>query len=806
MYRFCFKTDQNISTKIRWYLIAFFIILLFSPIILWGKVEIYEIFPNTIDDTNLEYIELRNTGCNDIDIGWYILEDASAKQYIFPALSIISPKNTLRVDRPNSKIILNNVDEVLYLKQPNGTIEDQFFYTTSTKWVIIIDLSAIDEVCNSETNTGIIDTFTWEILINTGVTNSGILDTNTGTESYQSTGSIAPSANSYSGNTETGIIGQSGNILSNTEISESGSIQYSTWESNSTGNTQPWWIVLFPEIIPSIQNPTNATFASWFFDCTNQDPCRINVTFDPIFTGSFQAKNYTCTVITESGSIASCNPNTLYFSTWGLFGFRLTSKAYPDEFKEISWNIVYKKTELISEIWIQGIGNSNNTGSYESNTWSSQTGEIQTEIQFPEIIPTFQNYTNTTFSGNTLTCTTSPCRLNFTLDPIFTGSFQAKDYTCEVFYGTGKYDCNPSQLYPIGTGSIKVDIIHKSSQEKRSKVFEIIQNTQLPTWWNTTNSTSQTSVWVADKNPPIIILEFDGKMKSYHEIIWENEINCYSLTCSINLTAEQSYDPENTSIRYLWYYWPNDIKTTKDPGERKYGIWTHEIWLRVIDANNNVSSIKYIIHVLGNQETKKEESRKIEKKNKIKSTQIKTKKAEKIKNKKSNKTTFFEPPEITLQKSRFTKSENGFICHTTTKSCSLNLTLSWAQKWIVYAWRYDNGELQISKNPRSQAFLLGKHTIQIIAWYSDNTPLWTQDISIQVIKTKKSKKIKITNKPKKETKKKIEKQIQNIEKPEIEISNNSKENFPFTSIAILIGIFPLALLRKLILTKKKLNK
>lgn len=133
MYRFCIKTDRNIPTIIRCYFIAFFIILLFFPMVLWGKVEIYEIFPNTIDDTNLEYIELRNTGCSDIDISGYILEDMSTKQYIFPTSSIISPKNTIRIDRSNSKIILNNVDEILYLKQPDGTIEDQLSYATSTK-------------------------------------------------------------------------------------------------------------------------------------------------------------------------------------------------------------------------------------------------------------------------------------------------------------------------------------------------------------------------------------------------------------------------------------------------------------------------------------------------------------------------------------------------------------------------------------------------------------------------------------------------------------------------------------------------
>ncbi len=47
-----------------------------------------------------------------------------------------------------------------------------------------------------------------------------------------------------------------------------------------------------------------------------------------------------------------------------------------------------------------------------------------------------------------------------------------------------------------------------------------------------------------DTNPPIAILEYDGKIKSYHEQIGEYEMNCYTLTCAVNLTAERSYDPE----------------------------------------------------------------------------------------------------------------------------------------------------------------------------------------------------------------------------------------------------------------------
>jgi hypothetical protein len=42
-------------------------------------------------------------------------------------------------------------------------------------------------------------------------------------------------------------------------------------------------------------------------------------------------------------------------------------------------------------------------------------------------------------------------------------------------------------------------------------------------------------------------------------------MNCYAFTCSLNFTAEKSYDPEGSQIHFLWIYGRNEIKTTKDP-------------------------------------------------------------------------------------------------------------------------------------------------------------------------------------------------------------------------------------------------
>jgi hypothetical protein len=97
----------------------------------------------------------------------------------------------------------------------------------------------------------------------------------------------------------------------------------------------------------------------------------------------------------------------------------------------------------------------------------------------------------------------------------------------------------------------------------------------------------------------------------------------------------------------------------------------------VIDTAGNYDEIRYIIHVLGPR---------------IEEVKIKTKKVKdpslrgtkqsskiKVKKKKLKKMNFFDPPMIMLQKSKFTETDYHYLCRTTTRDCSLNLTLSGAE-------------------------------------------------------------------------------------------------------------------------------
>ena len=898
--------------------------MIFSlPFASFASVEFFALLPNPLgDDTLGEYIEIRNTGCKNVDIGGYRLYDAANKTYIIPAGTNIWSHTNITFPYRETKISLNNNgNESITLTDTTGRVIDTESYSGTQRDNVVIYLTTTDDGCSVtprpiENNTGTTSTGTSSIgeastgtlYSNTGTTESGSWAT--GTSGWQSTGTTNTgsvvldsgstnsetidinSGMSSTGDTSTGTT-NTAPVISNSGSTSIGTLD-TTWNTSigtvdigttSTGNISTWAIteqtppsplrynsplevrsqnlfqggidttntgttntgtthsggtstgitkdsniqilqqsnttILFPDIFLTRQEPTNAIFVENVWDCGTRQSCRINVTFDPIFTGGILAKNYICEVITATGTLATCNPNTLYFSADSSFSLRLTSKLVPSQSRTVSWGVRFTVAQDNSSTGGNiGISSSwfTSTGTTRSGSWASETSESvqsrawewqgtgvtqdlstptlqdsSTWVIFPQIIPTWQNYTNTSHSGDTLTCVTSPCRVNFTLDPIFTGWLLAKSYTCEIRYGTGLYtSCNPPQLYPIGTDSIEITVTHRASWQKETKILEIVQAIPIPV---IANDRIAPIPGVSDTNPPIAIIEFDGKIQSYYEQISDYEFNCYTLTCSINLTADRSYDPEWGKVRWLWYYGHNDIKTTKDPWGRKYGLGDHEIWLRVVDLAGNMSEIRYRIHVLGPRD--KEE--------KIKTKEIKdpslrgTKQSSttKTKKKKPKKMDFFDPPTISLQKSKFTITDDGYLCRTKTKTCSLNLTLSGAEKWILYTWIYDDGVTLTSKNPKSKSLSIGSHTIIVSAAYTGSTDvLWTQILSVRVDKITTPKKAK--KPPKTE---RLKKPVQSLILPPASEQPSVENGIPYTTMALISGIIPVALLRRFLINK-----
>ncbi len=740
------KYHRSPSSVLRVLLYVVCIFWLLFPLMTLAKIDIIALLPNPSgDDTLGEYIELRNIGCAAIDLGWYHIVDASLKKYTFPASTLLPSHENLRLAYATTKIALNNSwIESVTLSDSWGILLDTYEYSGTQRDNVVIQITTTDDICITPSS--------WAGPNNSGSMSSGntqIVDTGSAQVDMPGTGST------NTGNTSTGQTRDetwflnTGSSLTGTEYTVR-DIPPNTYSGTNTltetGNLSAPIPnnIQFPDIVPTLQFPTNAIFSWSTFDCTGLMPCRINITLDPIFSGGILEKNFKCEFRIGTGSMVTCNPNTMYFSGSNAIQVHLTSNLDPSQSSSMTWEVLYRSIDIPIDA---RTGNLVDTGSSHTgwvvrsmvNTGSQALPH--SHIPFPESTLTFQNYTNTSHSGDMIMCSTTPCRLNFTLDPIFTGSFLAREYQCEVRYGTGIFHtCNPPQLYLSGTWDIDITIIHVVSATSIQRSLQVVQS--LPV---STVSWSPNSAVSADDTPPILILAYDGKLKSYHEMVGDTEMNCYSYTCAINLTAEKSYDVGWWEIRYLWYYGPNDIKTTKDPWERRYGSGNHEIWLRVIDRSGNVASVRYNIHVLGPRAvweptlTEKKISHKELSKNTNKWNILPKKKTKK----KPKKMTFFDPPKIILQNSKFVEKNNRYLCLTKTKTCSLNLSLSPSQPGIIYTWIYDNGVPVTTKNPKSKILSPGMHTIEIIAGYSPDTPLWHSTISAEVVRIKKIKKPKV---------------------------------------------------------------
>jgi hypothetical protein len=145
-----------------------------------------------------------------------------------------------------------------------------------------------------------------------------------------------------------------------------------------------------------------------------------------------------------------------------------------------------------------------------------------------------------------------------------------RDYICS--FGTGDTlvtdaDCNPNTFYLSSSGSVTIELAAKknpliSLRKTYPIIFQIAQN--IPQSIATAGS--------PDTTKPIAMLEIDGKWKDYYEQIDTYEMNCYTLTCSLNWTAERSYDPGGGTVRFFWIYGANKVGWSEDPGTQKYSL------------------------------------------------------------------------------------------------------------------------------------------------------------------------------------------------------------------------------------------
>ncbi len=719
------------------YRLLFFIFVLLRVIETSASIEISGVFPNTVDDTNLEWLELHNTECERVDITQYSISDLSGKKYTFPSGTSIDSHATFRLERPISKIVLNNDVETLFLYDTSSTLIESFSYKDTTKGVPIYDTSILDKDCTPPlppSDTGSI------------IPTSG---TGSGNWTGSTTGSWGISTGSGSSPTDTGSLSGSGSTWGDSGSGSApwGSSTGTTDPSLSASGSNPWtWATVVPPIFVSetgvllpekmyysdsdgnskidtleiyypyvltgnVNTGSIALYsASWWLSIT-----KIDTKIGFVLSGSLSG-NILILSIQEGDiekihlKITNSTSSELRLKSSGNLGFTSIGGKLPEPFFLITsfgnYLSIFPKPLLGGGVG--GVPPEEWSGAASISSGSSQptlSGWSLSWVSFPELIPILQSPSNAIFSGGVFSCDPKnlPCRINLTLESLFTGSFLPKNYTCRIISWTGTYDsCNPNTLYYVESGSLILSIFHKASWKEVMVTFPVIFN-------NNPSIASFLNAWYTN-HPPVPVLEYDGKWKSYFDEPSEHHLICYAMTCSVNFTGQKSYDPDGDAIRFLWIYDFQATKTSKDPWTYTFTRWFHRIILRVIDTAWAWAEIQYTIDVVGPKALDSEY--------------------------KGDEFEWITIPEILLQTESDTiyASWSSYICETQKSKCSLNFSLEHTTKNAIYEWVFPNQSgAYISKNPRSYAFPLGKSDVSVLMKDETGSIIWEQVLSIEVI-------------------------------------------------------------------------
>jgi Lamin Tail Domain len=114
--------------------ILLFLFLFLSLPQVYAEVFITSVLPNTDNDATLEYIELYNSSRTPASLSGYTLSDTSGKTYTFGSGVFLPSKIFTPFFRPQTKIILNNTTEEVFLKSPSWETKDSIAYASSLKW------------------------------------------------------------------------------------------------------------------------------------------------------------------------------------------------------------------------------------------------------------------------------------------------------------------------------------------------------------------------------------------------------------------------------------------------------------------------------------------------------------------------------------------------------------------------------------------------------------------------------------------------------------------------------------------------
>ncbi len=255
----------------------------------------------------------------------------------------------------------------------------------------------------------------------------------------------------------------------------------STWwdiEKNLSGGLQK--VFKAPKIVFDIQSWLEHS-GSWELYICKKEDCKVNLSVEDIFTGAFIENDYSCQWDFGSGTFTTtdtdkkCNPWFVSYGT-GSHIISLTITHIEDSTTSSTGalyfeNWVLEKLDETQELKQETIESTKTEESTETNTASYSW----TILSAPKIVYEIQSWLEHSGSWEIYTCKKEDCKVNLSVEDIFTGAFIKNDYSCQWDFGSGTFTttdtdkkCNP-WFVSYGTGSHTISLA--VSHIKDSAIF-----------------------------------------------------------------------------------------------------------------------------------------------------------------------------------------------------------------------------------------------------------------------------------------------------------------------------------------------
>lgn len=582
-----------------------------------------------------------------------------------------------------------------------------------------------------------------------------------------------------------------------------------TWVIYNSGNVVSSWIgsswiikLEIPDIIISFQQPTyillKDSYINEYICDKTKTWCRANFNLSNSFSWILSESKYFCKIeISNWITINSCNPDTIIFDYWIYnINFKILDKNDPTNYKSkplILYNIFEPLIIPVPIITVQ--------------SWL--------------------DYNNK--------CKKSPCSVNFSWENSFL-ELSSPNYWCKWNFGYWsfsswtQYKCNPWYVYYwYWSHGVFLDIFEIWNPANHKESYFYFVNEIKSTIWS-----KEIIPWV--NYPPITIIDIQWVTDSKSRYLTWNVITCiWVQKCSINLTWENSYDPNWDKLIFDWDFGNWENSSQGNPKAINYLSGSYEISLKVTDKTWLYSTWSFFVRFINKLESDIQNSLKTKN---ISKKSINSKEDSNLFQEKEDFQSVFNSllKEINdedyfdkildwfldkinqedIKMSKYSiklqwklgknlyKVWNTIFCHGR-NNCKVNLALDWKKiNWFKYLWNFGNSYIFEWTNPKSVTYKFGKYLVSLSIFDKFDNLVMKNIINVSVSPI-----------PKKITKPKtIKKKIINQKQLVVSLKNSKKtvlkdilleqiSKYKIILIFIFISIFTLF---SIILTKKFFSK